>query len=62
MSQTHSEEQVISSFVLRCYQRRVDAPDQSSWRINVKHVQKNEELSFTSLEQAVDYMKQQLKE
>lgn len=60
---SYEDHGVISSFVIRFYPRRFDDVSSStSWRIKVKHIQANEEVSFTTLEQAVKYMRQRLEE
>ena len=64
MSQASYEDHgVILSFVLRFYSRPSEEKEYPlSWRIKVKHIQENNEVSFTTLDQAVTYVKQCLKE
>ncbi len=54
----NNAEHCISSFVIRFYKRQ----DQPSWRIKVTHVQDKDEISFTSIQEAIDFMLLRLKE
>ncbi|MCA1030963.1 hypothetical protein LCL95_08020 [Bacillus timonensis] len=58
-----NELQLIQSFVVRCNLLDVsDGTGQKQWRIKVTHVQGEEEITLTSLEEALAYMKRTLGE